>query len=434
MLLNTESKMQEKSSKVCVVGLGYVGLPLALLAARKGYKTIGLDVNEDRVKRINAKEAIFTEEALNKQFQDTTLTATTDASVATDADIIVICVPTPVHHDFSPDLSPVIGACKGVGQYLSKGQLVILESTVNPGVCEDVVIPELEKASGLRVGEDFMLAHCPERINPGDSNWTVENIPRVVGGYDAESLEAALDFYRSIVGADIKPMGSLKEAEAVKVVENTFRDINIAFVNELAMSFNKLGIDVVNVIQGASTKPFAFMPHFPSCGVGGHCIPVDPHYLINYAKQNGFDHEFLTLARKINRKMPEFTVNLVVEKLRQHGLPLIGTKVALLGLAYKSDIDDDRESPSYEILHYLQSLGIEPVTYDPYVRGGTAESLEEALKDAKVALIATDHKQFRSLKPEDFSKHGIKIIIDGKNCLPKAEFISAGITYQGIGR
>jgi nucleotide sugar dehydrogenase len=230
-------------------------------------------------------------------------------------------------------------------------------------------------------------------------------------------------------------MGSLKEAEAVKIIENSFRDINIAFVNELAMSFSQLGIDVVNVINGAATKPFAFMPHYPGCGVGGHCIPVDPYYLIEYAKHNGFYHNFLALARRINNGMPKFTAELTIKGLNEAGIATKEVKIAVLGLAYKPEIDDCRESPSFEIIKALESYGANVVSYDPFVPNrSTVKSLDKAVKNAKAVVIATAHKVFKELTPEYLAKNGVKIIIDGRNCLSKEKFIKAGIIYKGIGR
>ena len=230
-------------------------------------------------------------------------------------------------------------------------------------------------------------------------------------------------------------MGSLKEAEAVKVVENSFRDINIAFVNELAMSFSKLGIDVINVINGAATKPFAFMAHFPGCGVGGHCIPVDPYYLIDYAKQNGFEHDFLELARKINSNMPKFTAEKVVLGLNEIKMAINEAKIAVLGLAYKPNIDDCRESPAFALIKVLEKYGASVVTFDPFVPSrSTAKSLEEALKDASAIVIATCHDQFKNLEPEYLLKNGVKVVVDGRNCLPKEKFVAAGIIYKGVGR
>lgn len=425
--------MEDK--KVCVIGLGYVGLPLALLASTRGYDVVGVDLDEIKVDKINKKEAPFKDEYLEHEISNSTMVATTQFNDIQDSDIAVICVPTPVSKNYQPNLEPVIQACKMIGEQMQKGLLVILESTVNPGVSEEVVLPVLENTSGLKAGVDFHLAHCPERINPGDTNWNISNIPRVVGSLTEEGLSRAVKFYRNVIDAEVKPMSSLQEAEAVKIVENSFRDVNIAFVNELAMSFSRLNIDLVKVIEGASSKPFAFMPHYPGCGVGGHCIPVDPYYLIEYARQkNGFHHDFLSLARKINNKMPDYTAEMLLNKLRDQGINVPGAKVAVLGLAYKPDLDDDRESPSYKIIESLQGYGLEVATYDPFIPKGTAKTLEEALTGAKAVIVATAHTEFRQLKPEDFLQYNIKIVIDGRNCLNKDELVPSGIIYQGVGR
>jgi nucleotide sugar dehydrogenase len=317
---------------------------------------------------------------------------------------------------------------------MKKGALVILESTVNPGVSEEVVIPIFEE---LEINsKDYHLAHCPERINPGDSKWSVRNINRVIGSNSSDGLERSLKLYQTIIEAEIKPMGSLKEAEAVKVVENSFRDINIAFVNELAMSFHRMGINVENVIDGAATKPFAFMPHHPGCGVGGHCIPVDPYYLIEYAKGYGFSHDFLALARRINSHMPEFTIELLQDALNEAGLPMKGTKVTVLGLAYKANVDDDRESPSYEIIRHAKARGAHVKSYDPYIPSKSdAKSLNEALQSASALVIATNHSDFKTITPEIIKNAGIKVVVDGKNIFrdKKDLFANIGIVYLGIG-
>jgi len=428
--------MENQSNKtVSIVGLGYVGLPLALLADNNGYKVIGIDTDAKKVEFINKKVSPFVDEDISKQIKDSSITATSDFSAIKNSSVIVICVPTPVYEDHMPNLEPVENACKSIAPHLQKGQLIILESTVNPGVSEEIVLPILEKESGLKGGVDFFLAHCPERINPGDKKWNVENIPRVVGSLEEKGLQMALDFYRSIISGEIKPMGSLKEAEAVKIVENSFRDVNIAFVNELAMSFSRLGIDVVKVIEGAATKPFAFMAHYPGCGVGGHCIPVDPYYLIDYAKKNGFSHDFLKLARRINNNMPEFTAEQTKQRLAEKEITINGARVAVLGLAYKSEIGDCRESPSFEIIKHLEKLGANVVSFDPFVLDkSTAKTLDEAVNGAEAVVIATAHNVFKELTPEYFLQNGVKVIIDGRNCLPKEKFIEAGIVYKGIGR
>lgn len=419
---------------VAIVGLGYVGLPLATLAARKGHRVVGIDISEKKVASINDGISPFFDEELSRQLQETKLRADTDFARVRDAEIIVVCVPTPVRDDHSPDLVPLEKACEGILPHLSQGSLVIIESTVNPGICDTVVLPILE-STGLKAGVDFELSHCPERVNPGDADWHVENIHRVAGSYTDRGLERTLAFYGSILTGSIRPMRSLKEAEAVKIVENTFRDINIAFVNELAMSFDKLGIDVVNVIDAASTKPFAFMPHYPSCGVGGHCIPVDPYYLIAEGRRNGFEHEFLSLARSINNRMPVFTVDLLERALQERGIALAGSRIAVLGLAYKGGIDDMRESPSHSIIAEIRTRNAKPIAYDPFVlHASDVQTLEEALAGAHGAIVATPHGVFKELTPALFRKSGVQVVIDGKNCLSKETFLDAGIAYRGIGR
>lgn len=422
-------------NKITVVGLGYVGLPLALLADRKGYEVTGIDRDKDKIEKINNKIAPYKDDNISKFLKKSKIKATTDWNEMINSSIIIVCVPTPVDHKHKPDLNPVKDSCIEIGKHLQKRQLVVLESTVNPGVCEEIAKPILEEMSGMKVSRDFYLAHCPERINPGDKNWNVENIPRVIGSMDNAGLKKSLDFYKSIINAEIKPMGSIKEAEAVKIIENSFRDVNIAFVNELAQSFYHLGIDVVNVIKGASTKPFSFMAHYPSCGVGGHCIPVDPYYLIEYAKRNGFKHKFLALARQINNNMPTFTVDLAEKMLNEKNESLNGAKIAVLGLAYKANIDDCRESPSFKIIEILEKRGAKVFSYDPLVRSkSTAASLQDAVTDAKAVIIATAHNEFKKIPPDFYTKKNISIIVDGQNCLDKEKFIEAGIMYEGIGR
>ena len=425
---------QDKS--IAIIGLGYVGLPLALLASEKGYRVIGGDINEKKIDLIGHKKPPFVDEEIESKLQNTKLEVTTSYERIKEVSTIVICVPTAVFENLLPDYDPVEFACKDIGSHLQKDQLVILESTVNPGVCEEIVMPILERESGLKAGKDFSLAHCPERINIGDEKWNVSNIPRVVGGLDKISLEKAVELYHSIISAEIKPMGSLKEAEAVKMVENSFRNVNIAFVNELARSFSKLGIDVINVIDGAATKPFAFMPHYPGCGVGGHCIPVDPYYLIDYAKKkNGFDHAFLSLACRINETMPEYTAELVEKGLKEKGPDIRGTKVSVLGLAYKAGINDCRESPSFELIKALKNKGAKVVAYDPYVpEKSDVTNLEEALDKCEAVVIATDHAVFKELRGYEFVNHGVKVVVDGRNCLDKSDIQAAGIFYRGIGR
>ncbi len=425
--------MEKQQKKVvCVIGLGYVGLPLAVRSSEKGYETYGLELDEKKVALINKKKSPIKEKFLEENLPKFPVKAFTDEKIIAKADIVLICVPTPVDKNYYPDLSPVIGATEAVARNLKKGALVVLESTVNPGVSEEIVAPIFEKA-GFKVGKDVFIAHCPERIDPGNEKWNVTNLPRVVGSFDKKGLALALEYYKDITTGEVRPMKSIREAEAVKIVENSFRDINIAFVNELAKSFDKLGIDIKDVIEGASTK-FSFMPHFPSCGVGGHCIPVDPYYLIERAKASGFDHKFLRTAREINNSMPEYTVGLLQNALNELKMPMKGTRVGLLGIAYKADIDDVRESPAIKIIELLKKQGSKVLTYDPFIlQKSTEKTLKGILKKSEVLILATSHTEFKNINPQVFKENGIKIIIDGKNCLDKQAIKKLGIVYKGIG-
>lgn len=430
------AKRKAKKEIVTIVGIGYVGLPLACLCGEKGYTTFGISKEKAKVNMINKGiSPIKGDKELASWVVQKYFTATTSFESVKKSDIVVICVPTPIDHMHNPDLEPVRSASKNIAKYLRKGQLVVMESTVNPGVCEEVIQPILEKGSGLRAGKDFYLAHSPERINPGDPKWNVRNIPRCVGALSQTGLKKAVKFYRSILEGEVRPMKSIKEAEATKIIENSFRDINIAFVNELAKSFEVLGIDLVDVIEGAKTKPFAFMAHYPSCGVGGHCIPVDPYYLIERARVAGFDHRFLKLARDINNSMPAYTVEQLMKGLNQIRKPLKGTRVGLLGLSYKANVDDLRESPALDILDLLKKEGAIVDTFDPYFPDrSTVKDLESLLRKVEAVVVATNHREFLEVPTSAFKKNGVKVIVDGKNCLDKSKLVAAGIIYRGIGR
>ncbi|MBI5038131.1 MAG: nucleotide sugar dehydrogenase [Candidatus Kerfeldbacteria bacterium] len=421
---------------VTIVGIGYVGLPLACLCGERGYTTFGISKDRAKVNLINkGVSPIKGDERLAGWVAKKSFTATTSFDSVKKSDIIVICVPTPIDERHNPDLEPVRSASKSIARFLKRGQLVIMESTVNPGVCEEIIQPILEKGSGLVCGKDFYLAHSPERINPGDPHWTVRNIPRCVGATSAKGLQLSVKFYRSILEGEVRPMKSIKAAEATKIIENSFRDINIAFVNELAKSFEVLGIDLVDVIEGSKTKPFAFMAHYPSCGVGGHCIPVDPYYLIERARVAGFDHRFLKLARDINNSMPAYTVELLMKGLNQVRKPLKGTKIGLLGLSYKADVDDLRESPALDILKLLKSEGATVEVFDPFFpKESTTPDLATLLKRVEAIVVATNHREFLNISPAMLRKNNVKVVIDGKNCLDKEKIIAAGLIYRGIGR
>ena len=426
--------MQTKG-KITVVGLGYVGLPLALLADRKGYAVTGLDTDTEKIVTLTKKESPFLDEHISESLKSSNLSFTSDYSTIRDSEIVIICVPTPVYDNHMPNLEIVEHATRTIAEQLQKGQLIVLESTVNPEVTEHVVLPILEEVSGMKGSVDFYLSHAPERINPGDSVWNVENINRVIGSLDAIGLEKTAVFYESILTGSVKRMNSIKEAEAVKVVENSFRDINIAFVNELARSFTFLGIDVVNVIDGAATKPFAFMSHYPGCGVGGHCIPVDPYYLIEHAKTKGFAHEFLSLARKINNEMPKFTVEQLTTGLTEAGKTLEGSAVTVLGVSYKANIDDCRESPSFEIISILKQSGATVKVYDPFVPSeSNVPTLAEALHGADAVVVATAHGAFTDAGAELYANDTVRVFVDGRNAFAKKDIVDAGLIYKGIGR
>lgn len=316
-------KIKNKEIRICVIGLGYVGLPLLQLIVEKGFNGIGLDIDREKVDKA-IKEGV---------------TATIEPDKAlNDADCIIICVPTPIEENHRPDLKFVKSATRTISKYLKKDSIVILESTVAPGTTEEIVVPILRE-SNLEAGKDFYVANCPERIDPGNKKWTVRNIPRVVGGINEESADIAYTFYAEILDVEVVKLSTVKASEAVKIIENTFRDVNIAFVNELAKSFDKIGIDIVEVIKGASTKPFGFMAHYPGCGVGGHCIAVDPYYLIEKAEHIGFSHRFLKAAREINNSMPQYTVQKIIAGLNKAGMCVKGSNIAILGLAYKGGVD-----------------------------------------------------------------------------------------------
>jgi nucleotide sugar dehydrogenase len=424
-----------EKNKVAIIGLGYVGLPLACtIAKNKKYKVYGLDTNKEKIEIIKKKKSPFKDKLTEDTLKKVKLELSDKEEIIKGAEFIIICVPTPVKSSKMPDLRPIKMASQTVKKHLEKGQKIIIESTINPGVCEEIILPILEK-SGLKGGRDFELSHCPERINPGDTKWNVENIARNIGSLTQKGNKEVATFYRSFLKGEIKELSCLKAAEATKVIENTFRDINIAYVNELAKSFDLMKIDLIEVIEAASNKPFAFMAHFPGCGVGGHCIPVDPYYLIERAKKVGFNHKFLKEARSINNSMPEYTVELLEKELRKIKSKILNQKIGLLGLTYKADIDDIRESPALEILKILKKKKAKIKSYEPYIpEKSDFKNLEETLKNSDIIIIATNHIEFKKISGKLLKKHNIKIVIDGKNCLNKSEIIKEGIIYKGIGQ
>ncbi len=426
---------EKKVQSVAIIGLGYVGLPLAMRCAEKDYETYGLDLDKQKVDMIKRGESPFKEKFIEERKASLKkIKASTDPAILKHADIVVVCVPTPVDEKFFPILTPLSSAMELIVKNHKAGQLIMIESTINPGICDEILMPILVQA-GLKEGADFFLGHCPERINPGDIKWNVSNIPRVLGASSPKGLEMAKKFYESIIDAPIKLMGSIKEAEACKVVENSFRDINIAFVNELAKSFDKLEIDIKNVIDGAATKPFAFMAHYPGRGVGGHCIPVDPYYLIERAKESGFDHKFLRTAREINNSMPNYTVEAMQDLLNEIKLPMKDTTIGVMGLSYKANVDDLRESPAIKIISELKKKKAKIIRYDPFIKKmSDVPDLKTFLKKCTAIILVTNHSEFATLDPKEFKKNNIKAIVDGMNCLEKEKIKKLGIKYHGIGR
>jgi len=419
---------------VCVVGLGYVGLPLACLCAEKGLEVCGLDINEETVAKVNEGQSPIKDEELEGQVSalNGKLNATTDPSCLASVDVVIVCVPTPVDDNNQPDFTPLKSACSAAAKNLKAGQLVVIESTIYPGVTKEIVKPVLEE-SGLKAGEDFFLAHCPERIDPGNKQWTIKNIPRVVGGLTSECTKRAASFYRSILEGEVAELSSVEAAEATKVVENSFRDVNIAFANEIARSFDALGIDAVEVIEAAASKPFGFMPHWPGCGVGGHCIPVDPYYLIEKARQHGFSHDFLALAREINNSMPEYFVAKFSAACEAADLNPKGARACMLGYSYKKDVADVRNTPAKLIAKKLGELGATVEVYDPFItEASTLSSLEECLQ-CDALLLVTEHTEFKGLDYDKLAGSKVKVVVDGRNALDGIKIREAGIIYKGIG-
>ncbi|MBM2816052.1 MAG: nucleotide sugar dehydrogenase [Ignavibacteria bacterium] len=423
-----------KINKVSVIGLGYVGLPLACAISKMtDVEIVGYDMNEEKIKKIKNRICPIDDEQCAEDLKTVNFDISFKSEIINGSDLYIVCVPTPVRHDYSPDLEPVESSSRTILKYLKKGQVVMIESTINPGVCEEIVKPILEE-SGMQAGVDFDIVHCPERINPGDKKWNVYNIPRNIGSTNPAITKITADFYRSFISAEINEMPDLKTTEATKIIENTFRDINIAFVNELAKSFDVLGIDLLTVIKGASNKPFAFMPHYPGCGVGGHCIPVDPYYLIERARQSGFDHKFVKLAREINNSMPAYTINLLANELNKFDKAIKNTKIGLLGLSYKANVGDIRESPSIPLRNILNEKFASLEIYDPYfLELSTCKSLEEILEKSFAIIVATNHTEFLKIDSSLLLKYDVPIVIDGRNCLDKSELTSKGIHYKGIG-
>src|SRR6266550_4614331 len=361
--------IDDKSARVGVIGCGYVGLPLAVAYAKAGYSVVGVDVDADRVRKLCAGESYIQDvpsAALAEQVKEGRFTATTDYEALRKANIVFVAVPTPFDRAKQPDLRYVTKAAEGIATVLQKGQLVVLESTTYPGTTDEVMRPILER-SGLKAGTDFYLAFSPERIDPGNKTFGIENTPKVVGGIDPESTALAAEALQQITKGRIHTVSSARVAELTKLLENTFRAVNIALVNELAMLCDRMGIDIWEVIDAAATKPYGFMPFYPGPGVGGHCIPVDPYYLAWKAREYDFHTKFIELAAETNLAMPFFTVGRIRKQLNDAGRSLRDSRVLVLGAAFKKDIDDARESPAIRVMEILMSEGALLEYHDPFV-------------------------------------------------------------------
>lgn len=412
-------RIQTRSARVGVVGLGYVGLPLALEFAKAGFSVTGIDVQEEKVARLNWGDSYIQDvssDLLGEMIRQERFSATTDFSVVSELDTINIAVPTPLRKTKDPDMSYVVSACQRVAEYMGPGKLVILESTTYPGTTNELLLPMLER-EGLKVGEDFFLCFSPERVDPGNPKYQTRNIPKVIGGITPACTEMGRLLYSQALDK-VVPVSSTSVAEMVKLLENTFRMINIGLVNELAMMCDRMGINIWEVIDAAATKPFGFMPFYPGPGLGGHCIPIDPFYLSWKSKQAGIEARFIELAGYVNGQMPHFVVDKVQNALNEQGKPLKNSQVHVLGVAYKRDIDDVRESPAIDMMLLLERKGARVTYSDPFVPalqlgGRELHSSDTIALSAKAdcVLVATDHSAFDY--PEILSN--AQLVVDARN-------------------
>src|SRR5438874_93117 len=421
--------LKDKRARVGVIGLGYVGLPLASEFATAGIKATGFEVDEKKVSEINAGRSYIadvTSETIKECVDAARLSATTDFDFLKECDAIIICVPTPLRKTKEPDVSFILAAAEEIKKRLRRGQLIILESTTYPGTTDAVLMPMLQE-TGLKLDDDFLLAFSPERVDPGNPQFKTHNIPKVVGGVTDDSTAAAAFLYSQIVN-DVHAVSSARVAEAAKLLENTFRAVNIGMANEMARLCYALNIDTWEVIRAAATKPFGFMAFYPGPGIGGHCIPLDPHYLSWKARQHGFDSRFISLAEEVNSRMPEHVVQLVSDGLNDERKAMKGSNVLLLGVAYKRDIDDVRESPALSIIDRLRAKGANVRYHDPFVEQvrfddahteGGGEPLasvsltDEELSDSDCVVIVTDHSQLDYRRVCGLTK----LIVDTRNAL-----------------
>jgi UDP-N-acetyl-D-glucosamine dehydrogenase len=430
--------IEERSASIGVIGLGYVGLPLIVEFALKGYNSIGFEVDKRKAADINAGRSHIvdvSDETVEKCIGSGMLTATTDFSRLSDCDVIIICVPTPLRKTKDPDMSYILTAGGEIRKYMRRGQLIILESTTYPGTTDEILRPMFE-TEGFKLDEDFLLAFSPERVDPGNPQYQTHNIPKVVGGVGQDSTDVASLLYGKIVD-NVHPVSSARVAEAAKLWENTFRAINIGMANEMAKLCNTLGIDTWEVVRAAATKPFGFMPFYPGPGIGGHCIPLDPHYLSWKARQHGFDSKFISLAEQINSTMPNYVVELATTALNDSKKSVNGSKILILGVAYKKDIDDMRESPALSIIDLLRSDGADVYYHDPFVPEvtfdhaytiGAGDPLynkdltDDLIRDSDCVIICTEHS------PVDYAHvcELASLVVDTRNALsPETREVSS---------
>jgi UDP-N-acetyl-D-glucosamine dehydrogenase len=414
-------KIENRQARVGVVGLGYVGLPLAVEFAHAGFPVTGIDVQASKVEAIRRGESYVQDvpsSTLRLLVEAGRLRASTDFSTVSDLDTINICVPTPLRKTKDPDMSYIVDSCREIARHLHAGMLMILESTTYPGTTDELMLPMFEH-DHLKVGEHFFMCFSPERVDPGNAQYQTKNIPKVVGGITPACTELGALFYRQALDT-VVPVHSTRVAEMVKLLENTFRMINIGLVNEIALMCDRMGINVWEVIDAAATKPFGFMPFYPGPGLGGHCIPIDPFYLSWKTKQAGIEARFIELAGYINGQMPHFVVDKIQNALNEHSKPLKGSKIHVLGVAYKRDIDDVRESPALDIIHLLRQRGAQVSYSDPWVPEINdhaivmrSSCMEQSVAEADCVVVVTNHTKFDYA---DVVKRA-RLIVDTRNAL-----------------
>lgn len=423
------SRIAERKITVGVVGLGYVGLPLAVEKAKAGFRTIGFDVQEEKVKQVNAGHNYIgdvVDAELAQLVNNGMLSATSDFSFIKEVDFVAICVPTPLDIHQEPDISYVENSAKSIAGYLTKGTVVVLESTTYPGTTEELIKPILEKGSGLECGKDFYLGFSPERVDPGNAVYKTKNTPKVVGAVGKDAQEVIAAIYGAVLGDKVHIVSSPAVAEMTKILENTYRNINIGLINELAILCNRMNIDLWEVIEAAKTKPFGFTAFYPGPGLGGHCIPLDPYYLTWKAREYGFHTSMIEASMMINDHMPEYTVERCGKILNRHRKALNGSKVLVLGVAYKQDIDDYRESPALRVIEELEKTGASVSFYDPYIpqykqhgklhRGETALTAE-LLQHADLVVVTAAHANI----DYDFVQRHAQAVFDTKNVMKEVK-------------